>query len=210
MKQAIAAIVVTVAVCLAAPAAAQYGGTSYGGASGPADANSVSPSGLGPTGEGLPPDPEGKAEDLRLNGQCDEAIPLFRRIASLGAGYEIANYNLGLCLLDVSKTESDAARAESLRQAAARSILNAANAGIPKAQAALVTMYLDGVGVAPDPMAAGTWALIYHANGARFALGLPNISDSLQARLDSVLNGAAWAQAQARANAWAPTTQARQ
>ena len=204
MKQKRAILVVSLAVCLATPAIAQYGGSS-----GPADTNSVDPSGIGRTGR-LPPDPEGKAEDLRLSGNCDEAIPLFRRIAALGAGFEIANYNLGLCLLDVSKTERDAARAASFKQAAAQSILKAANAGIPKAQFALVTMYLDGVGVAPDPLAAGTWALIYHGNGARFALGLPNISASLQERLDGVLNAAAWAQAQARADAWSPTAQARQ
>ncbi|HEY4941581.1 MAG TPA: hypothetical protein VII56_09135 [Rhizomicrobium sp.] len=201
MKKQTAMVLVLAAICLAAPAWAQYGG-----ATGPASENSTDPSGdhrdSGP--RSLPPDPEGKAEDLRLNGKCDQAIPIFRALASYGAGFEIAHYNLGLCLLEISKSEPDAGRAAGLKQAAAVSILKAANAGLPKPQALLVTMYLDGVGVAPDPVAAGTWALIYHENGARLALGLANIPPDLQARLDSALTQTSWAQAQARADAWTP------
>ena len=201
MKRQSAIVLALAAGCLAAPAAAQYGGMT-----GPASENSADPTGnhRDPSAKSLPPDPEGKAEDLRMNGRCDQAIPIFRAIASYGAGYEIAHYNLGLCFLDQSKNESDAARAASLKQIAAQNILIAAEAGLPKPQAMMVTIYLDGVGVAPDPVAAGTWALIYHENGARMAIGLSNIAPDLQARLDGALNPASWAQAQARADAWSP------
>jgi TPR repeat protein len=196
-------MIATVAIVLglAVPAAAQYGGVT-----GPAKADDTVPGGSDASShpnEG-PPDPEGAAEDLRMKGECDKAIPIFRRLANYGAGFELAQYNLGLCLLDIAKTESDAARATSLRQEAATDIIAAADRGLPKAQASLVTMYLDGNGVERDPVQAGMWALLYHANGARMAIGMPNISPALQARLDSALNDQAWQQAQTRADAWTP------
>jgi hypothetical protein len=187
--------------CLAVPAHAQYGG-----ASGPAKADDTVPGGADASSraEQAPPDPEGTAEDLRMKGRCDRAIPIFRRLANNGAGFEIAQYNLGLCLFDISKAEPDAAHAASLKQEAAANIIAAADRGLPKAQASLVRLYLDGNGVERDPVQAGMWALIYHGNGARMALGLPNIPAALQAQLDSLLNEQAWQQAQARADAWTP------
>ncbi len=204
MNRKLTLAILSVAVCLAAPAFAQMPG---GG--GRPTVDPIDPSGdQAPAPlSALPPDPEGKAEDLRLAGKCDQAIPILRRLAAYGDGYELAQYNLGLCLLDVAKADSNAQQAATLRQEAAVSILRAANHNLPKAQASLVTMYLDGVGVARDPVEAAKWALIYHTNGARFALGMPNISADLQARLDAVLDAAAWAQAQSRADAWIPAPQ---
>ena len=155
----------------------------------------------------LPTEPEAWADDLRLNGKCQQAIPIFRRLADKGAGYELAEFHLGLCLFDVSKTEPDAQRAASLKHEAAECILKAANKGLPNAQISLVTIYLDGNGVDSDPVTAGMWSLIYNDNGARFAIGLPHISPELQARLDSVLTEKTWAEAQSRADAWLPASQ---
>jgi hypothetical protein len=202
MKQTALVTILSAAVLLASPACAQFSQ----GASGPAKADDTVPGGADATSrpDRLPPDPEGKAEDLRLNGHCDQALPIFRRLAARGPGYEIAQYNLGLCLLDVSKADPDAQHAASVRAEAAENIIKAANGGLPKAQSSLVVMYLDGNGVERDPVQAGMWALIYHANGARMAIGLPNIPDSLQARLDTVLTAETWRQAQSRADAWNP------
>ena len=203
MKRKMALAVLAIAVCLAMPAAAQMPGARGNPADQPID-----PGGdqmTAPTA--LPPDPEGKAEELRLAGKCQEAIPILRRLAAGGDGYELAQYNLGLCLLDTAKTDPDAQHAASLKLEGAAFILTAANHNLPKAQASLAQMYLDGDGVARDPVEAGKWALIYHANGARFALGLPNISADLQARLDSALTAATWAEAQSRADAWIPAPQ---
>jgi hypothetical protein len=121
-------------------------------------------------------------------------------------GFEIAQFHLGLCLLDVSKAEPDAQRAAALKKEGTDIILKAANGGLANAQIQLVSLYLDGVGVAADPIEAGKWALIYHGNGSRFVIHLPDISPELQARLDGVLNGTSWAEAQSRANAWTPPT----
>jgi hypothetical protein len=46
--------------------------------------------------------------------------------------------------------------------------------------------------------------LIYHSNGVRLSLGLPDIPSDLQARLDGALNEKSWADAQARADKWQP------
>lgn len=198
MKSGLAIVVLSLAVCLSGPAIAQYG---LKGPTGNIDPEGGSaPAQRTPS---VPLDPEQRAEELRLAGKCQQAIPIYRRMVARG-GFEIAQFHLGLCLLDVSKAEPDAQRAAALKQEAANTILNAANGGLANAQIQLVTLYLDGVGVAADPVEAGKWALIYHANGSRFVIHLPDISPELQARLDGVLNGTSWAEAQSRANSWSP------
>ena len=159
------------------------------------------------TSREVPSGPEGQAEDLRLRGRCDEAIPIFRSLASRGSGFEIARYNLGLCLLDMAKAESDAQRAASFTQEGAADIRKAANGALPGAQLKLVALYLDGTGVSADPVQAGMWSLIYHSNGTRIVLGLPDISSDLQDRLNAALTAKTWAQAQSRADAWQPNSQ---
>jgi len=203
MKHRTIVVLLSVAAALFSPARAQY---TPDGATGPTRLGDTAPGGdnAAPRFDKLPPDPEGQAEQLRLEGKCERAIPIFRHLAAIGEGYEIARYNLGLCLFDLSKVEADAQRAASLRQEAGENILKAANGGLAKAQASLVVMYLDGTCVARDPEQAGMWALIYHANGARMAIGLPNISTALQARLDGALTPQDWQQAQSHADAWTP------
>ena len=122
----------------------------------------------------VPLDPEQRAEELRLSGKCEQAIPIYRRMVARG-GFEIAQFHLGLCLLDVSKSESDAKRAAALKAEAAQTIIKAANGGLANAQIQLVTFYLDGTGVPVDPIEAAKWALIYHSNGSRFVISLPDI-----------------------------------
>ncbi len=167
---------------------------------------SIVPGGDQPTSQAvqLPTEPEAKAEDLRLNGKCDQAIPILRRLAGRGAGYGVSQYNLGLCLYDVGDAEPDAKHAASLQHEAAEYIVEAANNDFPNAQKRLVTIYLDGSGVASDPVEAGKWAVIYHGNSTRQALGLPDVSEDVRARLDAVLTEKTWEQAQSRAAAWSP------
>jgi TPR repeat protein len=153
------------------------------------------------------PDQEAKAEELRLDGKCEEAIPIFRTLAAKGVGYEISEFNLGLCLFDIGKAETDAQRVASLKHEAAEWILKAANQDFPNAQSSLVAIYLNGNGVDIDPVEAGKWSRIYHANGMRLAIGLPDNSPDLQARLDRVLNEKNWAEAQSRATTWSAASQ---
>jgi TPR repeat protein len=150
-------------------------------------------------------DAEGIAEDQRLRGHCDIAIPTFRRLAALGEGYEDAEYNLGLCLLEVAKIEHDAQQTAD-RQEGIKHIIAAADAGFGKAQVRVIALYLDGQDVPADTVEAQKWALIYHDNGTRLALGLPDIPPELRTRLDAALTGPMRADARKRADDWVPVT----
>jgi hypothetical protein len=150
--------------------------------------------------------PEGVAEDLRLKGKCDQAVPIFRELATQeGGGYEISQFNLGLCLFDLAKTEKDSAQAQALNKEGAGWILRAANAGFGKAQAMAVLVYLDGLGVPADPVEAGKWAYVFHDNGTRLVLGTPDIDPSVRGRLDTVLTGDKKKEARVRAESWTQT-----
>lgn len=149
----------------------------------------------------LPPDPEGKAEELRLQGKCDEAVPILRRLSN-NDNDDIAQFNLGQCLVDLGKVEHDAGRATILKREGAGFLIRMANRGLPNAQSSLVAVYLDGSGVAADPVEAAKWALIYHGNGTRMAIGMPDVPSDLRDRLDNTLTNKNWTDAQSRANAW--------
>lgn len=167
---------------------------------------------IDPKGDGgpqrieLPPDPEGKAVELRLHGQCNQAIPILRNLTAINANDEIAKFNLGQCLIDVARTDPDKGRAAHDAHEGAQWMLEAANHGLPNAQEGLISVYLDGLGVARDPTEAGKWSLIYQGNGMRFALNMADIPDELQARLDKALNEQAWDEARAEADQWSPET----
>jgi TPR repeat protein len=210
MKRKLAILALTAAACMSSLAEA---GTSIQNQPGPAQGGIGGPGSAAPGGGveppryfQLPPEPEARADDLRLNGRCNEAIPIYGALADLGRGYELAEFNLGQCLIEVSKNAQDAQQAANLKREAARHILKAANTGLPNAQLALVTVYLDGVGIGSDPVEAGKWSLIYHSNGTRMALGLPDVPSEVQARLDAALTDKTWSDAQSRAAAWTPPT----
>lgn len=156
----------------------------------------------------LPRDPVGVAEELRLGGKCDVAVPALRPFADHGAGNEIAQFNLGMCLIDLAAKEHDAKQAGGMRQEGAQWIVQAANGGFGKAQAQAVVLYLDGTGVVIDPAEADKWALLYHDNGMRISIGMPDIRPALKSRLDDALTDAMRAQARTRADAWKQTAQA--
>ena len=122
------------------------------------------------------------AEDLRLSGKCDKAVRILRNLVE-GDGAEISQFNLGLCLLDLAKAEHDPQVAADESKEGAGWITRAANAGFARAQASAVTVYLDGTGVAADPVEAKKWALLYHSNPLRFSVALPDISTDVSDRL---------------------------
>jgi TPR repeat protein len=188
-------------VCLMLTAGAALAQSNRGGLGGPA----IMPEpDLHDYGHSLPPEPMARADGYRLQGRCDVAIGIYRALVAQGKGYELAQFYLGRCLLETAKKAPDPATAAAQRREAGDWTVKAANNGLPNAENALVAMYLDGEGVTADPVEAGKWSLIYHDNGARRMYRLPDVTPTLQARLDAVLNDNAWAQAQARASAWSP------
>jgi hypothetical protein len=144
-----------------------------------------------------------KAEDLRLKGKCDQAVPLLRGLIDNG-GSEIVQFNLGLCLLDLAA--ADPKNAADLNKEAAQWIVAAANAGLARAQSRAVTLLLDGT--PSDPVEAQKWALLYKANPTRYNFGLKDLPDDVVARLDKALTAPQRAEARKRANAWMPVTAA--
>jgi TPR repeat protein len=201
MKSGITAAAFVAAMGLAAPAEAQMHGNDQ-------------PYGSGhemPTPDVPRPvsrDAGSAAEDLRLAGKCDKAIPILRRVVNGGGDTEISQFNLGLCLLDLAQAEHDAAQQAADRKEAADWIVRSANAGFAKAQAEAVVLYLDGTGVAADPVEAKKWALLYHSNPLRFSIVLPDIAADITDRMDAALTDAKRAEARARANAWTKTASA--
>ena len=149
-----------------------------------------------------PDDSQAEGEQLRLNGQCDKAVPLLRAYATRGDGYEISQFNLGMCLLDLGAAQHDAAQASAERKEGAEWIVEAANAGLAKAQARAVLVYLEGTGVAADPVEAEKWSLLYHRNSTRIAIGLRDIAPQVSGRLDAELTDATRTQAEQRADNW--------
>ncbi len=166
-----------------------------------------------PSDDGIPKpvsrDAGAIAEGLRVEGKCDKAVPMLRPIAERGAGHEIAQHDLGLCLFDLAKADADAKHAGELRAEAAQWVLRAANGGFAKAQALAVALYLDGNGVAADPVEAEKWALLYHRNGMRMAIGLHDVEPDIRKRLDA-LSDAQESEAKKRAEDWAPVTAAQE
>ena len=200
---AIIAISFTVTVCSPVLAQMGSGGGNYDDYTGGVRNQGLKDPRRGPK---LTNDPQGVAEDLRLKGKCSEAIPILRGLAAQeGGGFEISQFNLGLCLFDLAKAEHDAGQAANMNNEGADWVLRAANAGFGKAQAMAVVLYLDGLGVAADPVEAGKWAYLFHDNGSRLVLGLPDIDPALRTRLDAVLNADKRREAHARANSWTQT-----
>ena len=87
-------------------------------------------------------------------------------------------------------------------------MLHAANGGFAKAQAMAVLLYLDGTGVAADPVEADKWAILYHGNGMRLGIGLPDTPPDVRKRLDAVVSDAQDTEARKRARDWTPQVQA--
>src|SRR5580698_9877780 len=49
---------------------------------------------------------EGAAEEMRLKGECEKAVPLLRQYATRD-GNPLAQFNLGMCLLDLANKAHD-------------------------------------------------------------------------------------------------------
>src|ERR1700761_753074 len=75
------------------------------------------------------------AEDLRMQGKCDKAVPMLRLVVERGSGYQISQFDLGECLLDMAKAQPDAKKAADMRNEGAMWVVRSADGGFNKAQA---------------------------------------------------------------------------
>lgn len=146
-----------------------------------------------------------KARDTQAQQGCARAIPAYRIVSSYGAGYEVAQFELGACLLEVATentTEEALFRSEGLLW-----LRRAAWAGNPRAQAKLAEV-LSGLKVfsdervASDPIEAMMWATIYDRNGSRNVFSLPDIPNPVVNHITGQLSPTDLALAQERAAAY--------
>ncbi|HEX4860562.1 MAG TPA: hypothetical protein VFV07_04960, partial [Rhizomicrobium sp.] len=134
-----------------------------------------------------PPDTsEGAAEEMRLRGECDKAVPLLRQYAVRDSN-ALAQFNLGMCLLDLAAKGHDTDPMSAQHKEAAKWIIQAADGNVAKAQAEAVVLYLDGLGIAVDPVEAAKWSILYRRNGVTLAAGMNDIAQKDRDRLDDAL-----------------------
>jgi len=151
------------------------------------------------------------ARKIRSDKGCAAALPTFRVIASFGKGHEVAQSELGACLLEVAEGEGEESalfRDEGLlwlRRAAwggeARAQWTLANilSGAPGAREA-------GVGAAPKE--ALGWALVYENNAAHKLYGLDPVDPNVVAHLHGALTPEASADAETFAAEFTPIAMA--
>ena len=138
-----------------------------------------------------------KALDHKDKTSCAAAIPQFEGFARRGRGYEVAQLQLGECLIETGEAAEGAAW-----------ILKAANSRLAQAQTEAARVYLDGAGVAADPAEAGKWYLLAARNPLLALSGSRDDFRALEKRLRERLKDADWSAARARADAWKSVDQA--
>ncbi|MEO1241659.1 MAG: hypothetical protein AAFX54_07090 [Pseudomonadota bacterium] len=141
------------------------------------------------------------ARDTQAKRGCKSAIPAYRVISSFGDGYDIAQYELGACLLEnVSENPAETAL---FREEAALWLRRAAWAGNARAQLKLAEALSGAAGyghaLAPNPEEALAWSAVYRENAKRDLYDLPNIPERVSEHLNATLDN----EAQQRASQFA-------
>jgi len=144
---------------------------------------------------------------MRTDQGCEAAIPPLRRFASYGGGFEIAQFELGDCLVEEARaTNDDAGRAALAREAEAV-LLKAANSNEPNAQGLLTALYFRGDVLGKDVVEAGKWFLLYSRNNLRINLGARALPKGLETDMRNTLTEDQWKAATAAADAFDVTIQ---
>jgi hypothetical protein len=152
-------------------------------------------------------DPYEKVLELKERSGCLKAIAALEPLAEIGRGYEVAQFQLGECYLQTAGAAGSSELIEATRAKGAGWILKAANSQLPSAQEKSARLYLDGIGMAADPVEAGKWLLLLKRNPRRSLVGPIEIDAALEQRLQHDLSEANWATARDRADRWQPVDQ---
>lgn len=141
-----------------------------------------------------------RAIDLKADGKCHEAAPLFYRMAIRGEGFELAQYHLADCLLrDAPQSAVNSAYLDALLW-----MRRAAEAGSPEAQAALAGLYAQGPSGIRNREEAAMWYALYDANPARKRPGFVPIPRERADEIEAAIADSRQA-GEARASAWSKT-----
>ena len=148
------------------------------------------------------------ARDEQAKKGCGPAIPAYRVAASFGDGYEVAQYELGACLLEVEATSD--VEASLLVQEAQFWLNRAAWAGNARAQNKLATILSGanrtGAGLAPAPAEAIKWAFVYEQNSARKLYNMKPVSMPVMEHLRATLDQSDFDAAESFAAAFRPVS----
>ncbi|WP_411816665.1 hypothetical protein [Hyphococcus sp. DH-69] len=160
------------------------------------------PRGGGPVSVNQPSTLLAKARDIQAKQGCARALPAYRVVSAYGAGYDVAQYELGACLFEVSG--KSAQETELLRSEGLFWLRRAAWAGNPRAQFKLAEV-LSGLkvfsdqAVPRDPVEAMMWVGVYEANGVRSVYSMPDISAAVVDHIRGNLTPAQMEEARVRA-----------
>ncbi|WP_281301068.1 MULTISPECIES: hypothetical protein [unclassified Iodidimonas] len=143
-----------------------------------------------------------QAIEMKRNGNCNGAMPLFYRLANRGGGFELAQYHLADCLLRIatpSITNTD--WLEGLIW-----LRRSAEAGAPEAQGLLAHLYATGPGDIANKTEAAMWFSLYEKNPARKKPGFSYaLTPAQQAAILKALDAETLAKGDALANQWQST-----
>lgn len=150
------------------------------------------------------------ARDTQAKKGCTKAIPAYRVISSFGDGYDVAQYELGACLLEA--TSDNPAEVELFQEEAVFWLRRSAWAGNARAQLKLAHE-LSGAGdvslnTHANPEEAMGWSIVYNENAKRDLYDLPDVTESVANHLNATLDGAATARAVAFADDFQAITMA--
>ncbi len=135
------------------------------------------------------------AQGVRNRDGCAEAAPIYRVLSGFGEGLELAQFELGECLLEI---ESENANETALFQQEALFWLErAAFAGNGRAQRKLAEVHAANPTLQSSAEKALGWTLIYATNGDKEVYGLRAFPDTFEAGLRASLSDEATAKAEA-------------
>ena len=151
------------------------------------------------------------ARDTQAKKGCKSALAAYRVIASFGDGYDIAQYELGACLMTIEATSE--VEGALFAQEASFWLTRAAWAGNARAQLKLATA-LSGAAAAgsetlrPAPADAMKWALVFEQNSARALYNMKSVSPPVMDHLNAALDAESLAAAKVFADGFKPITMA--
>ena len=148
-------------------------------------------------------------EALRVKERdgCSAAVSILSRLAEWGRGYEIVQYQLGICLLDMADVATDPMERQDSKAKGFAWVLLAGNSNNVNAQGKLAELYLNGIGTASDKIEAGKWYLLYDGHSFKREIGAKELAPNVEDGLNTQLSLEDWQQARQRVAAWEPTIQ---
>ena len=179
-----------VAVAMAALAVSCASPKRGGPGGGPSDA-AGGPRGGASAAVGRPSALLAAAREQQAKQGCAKAAPAYRIVASYGEGYEIAQYELGACLIEMGGAND--AETALFRQEGVFWLSRAAWAGDARAQGRLAEALSGAKGyaashISADPETALMWSLVYTANGSRDTYGLRPLPSQVTDQIASALS----------------------